>query len=95
MEKLEITLDLTDCKYLWELHRRIKEAMNFPAHYGSNWDAFRDCLRGDCPVTSLRILGEGSMPKGLSDQIETMHTILREYKGSCGLFGSFHFDIIE
>ena len=39
-----ITLDLTDCKYLGELHERIRVAFNFPEWYGANWDAFWDCL---------------------------------------------------
>lgn len=95
MEKIEATLDLTGCRHLGELHRRIREALDFPAHYGGNWDAFRDCLRGDCPVTHLRILGEESMPKGLFDQLETMHSILRAHKESCGSYAGFEFEIIR
>ena len=43
-------LDLTDCQYLGELHKRIKVALDFPDHYGENWDAFWDSLRSDSPV---------------------------------------------
>ena len=39
-EKKTITLDLTGCKYLGELHERIRIAFNFPEWYGANWDAF-------------------------------------------------------
>ena len=39
-EKKVITLDLTGCKYLGELHERIRAAFDFPEWYGANWDAF-------------------------------------------------------
>ena len=43
-EKKIITLDLTGCKYLGEIHQRIKKAFNFPDFYGENWSAFDDLL---------------------------------------------------
>ena len=57
-ERVEATLDLTDCKYLGELHQRIKVALDFPEHYGENWSAFWDSLRFDSPVEYVRIVGE-------------------------------------
>ena len=42
MEKKIITLDLTGCKYLGELHQRIRIAFDFPEWYGENRDAFWD-----------------------------------------------------
>ena len=41
-EKKIVTLDLTDCKYLGEIHQRIKKAFHFPDFYGENWSAFWD-----------------------------------------------------
>ena len=38
-DRVEATLDLSDCKYLGELHQRIKIALDFPNHYGANWSA--------------------------------------------------------
>ena len=35
-QKKTITLDLTDCKYLGEIHERIKIAFDFPEWYGAN-----------------------------------------------------------
>ena len=35
-----VTLDLTGCKYLGEIHQRIKESFHFPEFYGENWSAF-------------------------------------------------------
>lgn len=35
-----VTLDLTGCKYLGEIHQRIKKAFDFPDFYGENRDVF-------------------------------------------------------
>ena len=40
-----VVLNLTGCKYVGELHQRIKVAFDFPDYYGENWDALWDCLR--------------------------------------------------
>lgn len=37
-------IDLTACKYLLEMHKRIRGALDFPKRYGMNWDAFWDFL---------------------------------------------------
>ena len=39
-----IELDLTGCKYLAEIHERIRVAFDFPEWYGKNWSAFWDLL---------------------------------------------------
>ena len=38
------TIDLTNCKYVYELHQRIEKALGFPDYYGKNLDALFDCL---------------------------------------------------
>ena len=43
-----IHLDLTDCRYIDDLHERIRVAFGFPEWYGENWDAFWDLIRTDC-----------------------------------------------
>lgn len=35
-----IEVDLTGCKYLAEIHERIRIAFGFPKWYGKNWSAF-------------------------------------------------------
>ena len=39
-EKKIVILDLTGCRYLGELHQRIKIAFQFPDGYGENWRPF-------------------------------------------------------
>lgn len=56
-EKKIVTLDLTDCKYLGEIHQRIKKAFHFPDFYGENWSAFWDLLRSECDADKVIIVG--------------------------------------
>ena len=32
-----ITIDLHGCKYVYDVHQRLKEAFDFPDWYGRNW----------------------------------------------------------
>lgn len=56
-EKKTITLDLTDCKYLGELHERIRTAFDFPEWYGANLDAFWDLLSSECDADEVIFTG--------------------------------------
>lgn len=78
--KKVIKLDLTECKYLGEIHERIREAFDFPEWYGQNWDAFWDLLRTECDADKLKIYGEYTLPKSLKKSIESMHQILEDHK---------------
>ncbi len=75
-EKKVITLDLTDCKYLGELHERIKVAFDFPQWYGANWDAFWDSLWSECDADEVVIIGEKTMSPEFSDELLKMHEAL-------------------
>ncbi len=79
-QKKIITLDLTDCKYLGEIHERIRVAFDFPEWYGANWNAFWDLLWSECDADVVEILGEDTLPKSFQSEIETMHKKLSEYK---------------
>lgn len=78
MEKA--VLDLTDCKYLLEMHERMKTALQFPSYYGRNWDAFWDSLTYESPVDFVEIHGESTVSKDLCSSLEKMHEILEEVK---------------
>ena len=91
-----ITLDLTDCKYLGELHQRIKKAFDFPDFYGENWDAFWDLLWSECDADKVVILGEHTMPQEFDWHLEKMHEILQRHKDNCAKDGEhFEFEIIS
>ena len=78
-----ITLDLTGCKYLGELHQRIKEAFDFPDFYGENWDAFWDLLRSECDADKVMVVGGDSVSKELSTSVQNMKGILEEFQELC------------
>ncbi len=86
-----ITLDLTGCKYLGELHQRIKTAFNFPDGYGENWDAFWDFLWSECDADKVEILGEHTLSKEFNWHIEKMHEILQRNKDNNKIYG-WNFD---
>ncbi len=95
-EKIKATLDLTDCRYLGELHQRIKAALDFPAHYGENWDAFWDSLRFDSPVTYVKIVGVHTVSKELESSLDMMWKVLQEFKETETARGKyFEYEIVD
>lgn len=75
-EKKIITLDLTDCKYLGELHERIRIAFDFPEWYGANLDAFWDLLWSECDADDVLITGVNTMPDELIEYMSKIYLIL-------------------
>ena len=82
-----VTLDLTGCKYLGEIHQRIKEAFDFPDFYGENWDAFWDLLRTECDADKIVIIGEETVSKELVPSMEMINEILQELKEHLEKYG--------
>lgn len=39
-----VEIDVTTVQSAGELHRLLKQKLDFPAHYGENWDAFWDLI---------------------------------------------------
>lgn len=94
--KKTVILDLTDCKYLGELHERIRVAFDFPEWYGANWDAFWDLLRSECDADKLEITGIETLPKEFDNQIETMKYVLEMFKNNCKKYDEiFEYEIIS
>ena len=75
-----VTLDLTGCKYLGEIHQRIKKAFDFPDFYGENWSAFWDLLRSECDSTLIIVLGIKTVPDEYRWHIAKMQEILQRLK---------------
>ena len=89
-------LDLTDCKYLLEMHERIKTALQFPPYYGRNWDAFWDSLTYESSVDFIEIRGEDTVSENLRPSLEKMHEILAEVKQKRAELGwEFDYEIVE
>lgn len=86
-EKKTVTLDLTGCKSLGELHLRIKKAFDFPDFYGQNWDAFWDLLWSECDANRIEVCGVNSVPAELTDCVEKMLAILQELKAHRAKYG--------
>lgn len=75
-----IELDLTGCKYLLEIHERIRVAFNFPEWYGKNWSAFWDLLWSECDADKVIITGEYSLPGEFNKSLRKIHEILEQNK---------------
>ena len=59
----QITVDLTDCKYVQEFWERIKVDFGFQEHFGKNWSALWDMLSWECPANKVTIIGANTLPK--------------------------------
>ena len=98
-EKKIIKLDLTGCKYLDEIHDRIKEAFDFPEWYGKNWDAFWDSLWSHMEASRVEITGESKVPQSLTDDINIMNRLLDDMKRECSKYENpddhFEYKIID
>lgn len=89
-EKKIIILDLTDCKYLGELHERIRVAFDFPEWYGANLDALWDLLWSECDANEVLVVGVSTMPNELVEYMSKIYVILdrkvEERKKYCNLY---------
>ena len=91
-----VILDLTDCRYLGELHQRIKVAFDFPDYYGENWDAFYDLICTDSKAEKIIILGKSEMSKSLVRQFERMCETIEDAKCHLAGYGiSLEYEIEE
>lgn len=87
------TLDLSGCNTLWDLHTRIKEALDFPDYYGKNWGAFWDCLHIDCEYSFITVTGETKVANALKESVAIMNKILERTKQYWN--GEFDYEIID
>lgn len=95
--KKVIKLDLTGCKYLGEIHERIREAFDFPEWYGQNWDAFWDLLWSECDADKVEIFGESTLSEQFKRDIKIMHEVLEDNKKEHSKYGwePFDFEVIN
>ena len=91
-----IVLDLTDCKYIGEIHQRIKETFDFPDYYGENWHAFKDAFITVGVPDKIDIKGVTSIPSRLKGELDKMQDALESMKQELLSFGlDFDFELID
>lgn len=91
-----IVLDLTDCKYIGEIHLRIKETFDFPDYYGENWHAFKDAFITVGVPDKIEIKGVTSIPSRLKVEIDKMLDTLESMKQELLSYGlDFNFELID
>ncbi len=78
--KTVVKLDLTNCKYLGEMHERIRVAFDWPEWYGQNWSAFCDLLWSDCTAEEIIVTGSNTVSKELITYVEKMKELLEREK---------------
>ena len=86
-------LDLTGCNHHWDMHERFRKDLQFPEHYGRNWDAFWDSMTCDSPVDFVEIRGESTVAKELYPMLEMLHQLLQETKEK-GMAEGWEFDYV-
>ncbi len=77
----KIIIDFSTCKYVDEIHEKLKESFGFPDYYGRNWSAFWDCL-SDFGISEeedreVIVCGLNLLPTDLKDYTRKMIEIMR------------------
>ena len=80
MNMKKAVIDLTNCKYIIELHTRIQKALDFPEWCGKNWSAFWDLLHRECKYDFISVIGADTVAKELKPQIEIMKKLMEKDK---------------
>lgn len=96
MEQRAIILDITNCKDLNDLHKRIKTDFNFPDFYGENWDAFWDLLHTECDAEKVKISGVHTLPEKLLPHLKILCEILKRNQEETAQYGwQFDYELID
>lgn len=96
MDEIEnITLDLTDCKYIRDFHERIRVAFDFPEWYGRNLDALWDLL-SEPRSAHITVIGVDTMTKELQEYFESIIKIFERAKCEQNSYGLvFEYEILS
>ena len=74
------TVDLIGCESIHDLHRRIREGLDFPDYYGENLDAFWDCISMDCDADFVTLIGSNSVADDLKPTLAKIVELLEKNK---------------
>ena len=76
-----INIDLSSCRFVDEIHEKLKECFGFPDYYGKNWSAFWDCLDdfglSEDAGREIVVCGIDKLPAELKDYTGKMVEIMR------------------
>ena len=76
----KVVLDISGCKHLHELHRKIKVALDFPDYYGENLSAFWDCINRECDADFVTVVGSSTVDPQLKPTMSAIIEMLEENK---------------
>lgn len=88
--KKVIALDLTGCRYIGELHERIRAAFDFPEWYGANLIAFDDFMETECDADEVVILGADGLPEELKEYLVKLTDMLDKVVGDRKYYSSLY-----
>lgn len=75
-----ITIDFTKCKYFGDIHKVIKNTLNFPDYYGENLDALWDCLQDYCDYDLIYLYGIRELSEEWEDYIQKILSVFNMLK---------------
>ena len=74
------TIDLTNCKYLMELHERIRVGLDLQEGYGRNWSAFWDEINRNINYDFITVKGSNTVADELKESVKLMRELLEDNK---------------
>jgi len=83
-----IEIDVTTVESAGELHRLLKQKLDFPAYYGENWDAFWDLIsdpEDDGLPDEIIWIGFAALQRKLPKEAESLLSCLDEYNHQPGI----------
>ena len=80
--KEKYVLDFSKVQYLGEVHKIIKEELDFPDYYGENWDACWDCLTDMVGIEPMHIelIGIDHLQKKFPRHANLMLKVFKDLK---------------
>ena len=76
---MSIDLDVSAVTSKEELLTLLAQAFEFPDYYGSNWDAFDECIRDFPPHGMVRITGIDRLANALPREATMLKCCLQSY----------------
>ncbi|MCT4782295.1 MULTISPECIES: barstar family protein [Exiguobacterium] len=75
-----VTLDVSNIATETELHEQLKEQLQFPAHYGMNWDAFWDVITDENGLPDIvELYGWTEFEQRLPEAADALVTCFTDY----------------